>query len=77
MQDTQLEQVVNAILIILDVTVKHGGIRLQPDLMRQACRVQPLIAINLVVADDMPHAIGKDLGAAAWQRVHTRSLELG
>ena len=37
--------------------------------MRHPRRIQPLIAINLVVADNVPHPVGKNFRPAARQRV--------
>ncbi len=52
--------------------VKHGRVRTETQLVCQPCRIQPLLAVNLVVADDRPHASRKDLGAAARHGVDTR-----
>ena len=65
LQGTQLEQVVHAIFIIFDVTVEHCRIRLQADLMGQLRGIEPLIAVNFVVADDMAYTIGKNLRTSA------------
>ena len=67
LQRAQLEQVVDPVFVVFDVAVEHGGIRLQPDLVRQLRRIQPLVAVDLVVADDVAHAVGKNLRAAAGQ----------
>ena len=70
LQLAQLEQVVDAVFVVLDVAVEHGGVRLEADLVRGARGVEPLVAVNLVIADDVADAVGKDLGAAAGQRIH-------
>src|SRR5690242_10930417 len=44
--------------------------------MCQAGRLEPLGAVNLVVADNVADAIGKNLRAAPGQRIHSRSLQL-
>ena len=67
---------VDPVFIVLNMTVQHRCIRLQSDLMRQLCRIQPLIAVNLVVANDMSHPIGKNLRASARQRIHARGFQL-
>ena len=41
--------------------------------MRRARSLQPLIAIDFVIADDVAHAIGKNFRAAAGQRVYART----
>ncbi len=65
LQGAQLEQMIDAVLVVFDVSVEHRRIRFQPDLVGQPRRIQPLIAINLVIADDVPHPIGKNLRPAA------------
>ena len=42
--------------------------------MGRARGFQPLVAINLVIADDVADAISKDLCAAARKRVHAGLL---
>ena len=42
----------------------------KPELMRDARCLEPLVAVDLVVADDAAHALVEDLGAAAGQRIH-------
>jgi hypothetical protein len=76
LQRAQLEQVIDAVFVVFDVAVEHGRVRLQPDLVRQARRVEPFIAVNLVIADDVPHAVGKNFGAAAGQRIDARLFHL-
>src|SRR5271156_1088048 len=44
--------------------------------MRESGGVKPLIAIDLVVANDVANPVGKYLGATAGERIHARSLEL-
>ena len=43
LQLAQLEQVIHAVFVVLDVAVEHGGVRLQPQLVRRARRLQPLV----------------------------------
>ena len=74
LQGPQPDQVIDSVLIVLDVAVEHRGIRLQSRQMRLPRRLQPFVAIDLVVADDVPYAVGKDLRAAAWAGIHTSSL---
>src|SRR5258708_23006712 len=40
--------------------------------MGEARGIEPLIAINFVIADNVPHPIGKNFRASAWQRVDAR-----
>src|ERR1051326_722475 len=72
----QLGQVVDAVLIVLDVPVEHRRVRLQPDLVRELRRVQPLRAIDLVIADDVPYAVGEYFGAATGERIYSRLFQL-
>ena len=38
--------------------------------------LEPVVAVDLVVADDVAHAVGEDLRAAAGQRIDARFLQL-
>ena len=77
LQRAQLQQVIDAVFVVLDVAVEHGGIRLQA---RPRCaaarRSQPVVAINLVIADDVPHAVGENFRAAAGHGVEARVFQL-
>ena len=57
LQSPKAQQVIYAILIVLDMPVKHGGIGAQPEIVRDAGRLQPLAAIDLVIANNVAHAI--------------------
>ena len=74
LQGAQLQQMIDAVFVVLDVAVEHGGVRLQADLVGSARGLQPLVAVNLVIADDVAHAVGENLRAAARQRVHAGAL---
>ncbi len=65
LQRAQLEQMVDAIGIVLNVAVEHGRIGLETQLVGRARGFEPLLAVNLVVANDGADAGGKDLRAAA------------
>src|SRR5580698_7944820 len=62
---TQLQKMVHAVFVVFDVTVEHGGVRLETGLVRHARGFEPLASIDLVVANDVTDAIGEDLGSAA------------
>src|SRR5664279_3122113 len=66
---------IDSVLVVLDVAVEHGGVRLQADFMRRACELEPVVSVDFVVADDVPDAVGKNLGAAAGHGVESRFLE--
>src|SRR6202000_1095181 len=72
----QLQHVVNAVFVVLHMAVEHGSVRAQPEPVRSTRRLQPLPAIDLVVADDVAHAVGEDLRSAAGHRVDTGILQL-
>ena len=57
LQLAQPQQVIHAVLFGLDVAVEHGAVGVQPHLMRDARHLHPLLAGDLVIADDAPHAI--------------------
>ena len=48
LQIAQSEEMIYTILVVLDVTVEHGAVRLEPDLVRDTSRVEPLLSIDLV-----------------------------
>ena len=50
---------IHPVFVILDVAVEHGRAPLQSDLVRKACSIKPVAAINLVIANDVANAIGK------------------
>src|SRR3954471_9824582 len=74
LQRAQLHQVINTVFVILDVTVEHGRVRTEPELVSHARRIEPLLTVQLVVTDDSTHAVGKYFCAAAGKRVHSREL---
>ena len=67
---------IHPVFVILHVAVEHGRVRLQPDLVGQPCRVEPLIAIDFVVTDDVANAVRKYFSPAPRQRIHSRRLQL-
>src|SRR5471030_836225 len=70
LQLAQANQVIHAVLRVLDMPVQHGAVGAQPQLVRRARRFNPLVAVDLVVADDAPHPLVEDLRPAARQRIH-------
>jgi hypothetical protein len=56
--------VVGTVLVILQVAVQHGAVGVQAQLMGNAGRLQPFVAVDFVIADDPPHALVENLGAA-------------
>ena len=66
LQGAQLQQVVDPVFIVFDVTVKHCRVRLQADFVRGARDLQPLAAVDLVVADDVADAVGEDFRAVGY-----------
>src|ERR1017187_5042869 len=67
LQGTQFEQVIDAVSVVFDMAVEHGGVRFKPDLVGKASGIEPLIAVNLVIANNVPHPIGKNFSATAGQ----------
>ena len=71
LQRAQLHQVVHAVLFGLDVAVEHGAVGVQARAGAPcARRLEPFVAVDLVIADDAAHALVEDLRAAAGQRIH-------
>src|SRR5579883_2128506 len=76
LQAAELEQVVDPVFVVFDVAVEHGGVGFEAYLVGYAGGVEPLIAIDFVVADDVADAVGEDFGAAPGKRVDSGGLEL-
>src|SRR5579863_9244363 len=72
LQRPQFHQMVDAVFVVLYVSVEHGGVRLESNPVRGASCVQPLIAVNLVIANDVAHAIGKNFRASTGERIYSR-----
>ena len=51
-----------------DVAEHDRDVRAQPDLVRDAVRLEPLLGVDLVGADDRPDLVVEDLGRGARQR---------
>ena len=58
---------VSAVFFVFNVAVKHGGVRFQADLVRGPRGIEPLVAVNFVVANHAAHALIEDFSAAAGQ----------
>ncbi len=71
----QFHQVIDAVFFVFNVPVEHGAVGMEPQLMRRARDVQPLLAGDFVIADDAADAFGENFRAAAGQRIHARVLQ--
>src|ERR1039458_2001030 len=76
LQRAQFEQMIDAVFVVFDMAVEHGCVGLQPDLVGDSRSVEPLVAIDLVVADDVANPVGKYFRAAAGQRIHAGGFQL-
>ena len=72
LQRAQAQQVVHLVLRPLDVAVEHGAVALDPHAVGDAVDLDPLVGVQLAVADDLPHFRMEDLGAAAGERAEPR-----
>ena len=72
----QPEQVVDALLVGLDVPVEHRAVRRDPEPVRGAVDVEPVVRMLLAGRDEPPDAVGEDLGAAAGQRAEPGVAQL-
>src|SRR5665647_1490543 len=59
------------------MTVEHRGVRLEARAVGGAHHIEPFLAADLVLADQVAHATAEDFRAAARQRAEARLLELG
>ena len=57
---------------LFNVPVQHGRIRIDPQFMRRAMHIKPLVAADLALEGLIVHAIIKDLRAAARQAAKAR-----
>ena len=77
LQLAQPEQVVDAVLGLLDVAVEHGGVGAQAELVGLAVDAEPGVGVGLVLADLVADLGVEDLRAAAGQAAQAGVLELG
>ena len=70
----EAQQMVNAVFIALDVTIEHSGVRFEPDLVSRTCSLQPLVTVNLVIANYMPNAVIEYFRPATGQPINPASL---
>src|SRR5581483_2073251 len=66
---------IHPIFLVLDVPVEHRAVRFQSEFMRDARSLDPLIAIDLVIANHAADALVEDFGAAAGKRIHSGGLQ--
>ena len=67
---------VDAMVIVLDVTVEHGAIRAQTEFMGRAMDLEPFGGVRLVLADPVADVRVKDLGTSAGQAAQPRGEQL-
>ena len=72
----QPEQVVDPLLVRLDVAVEHRAVRRDPEPVRRVVGAEPEVRMLLAGRDELAHAVGEDLGAAARQRAEAGGLQL-
>ena len=73
---TQLLHMVDAVAVILDMSVKHCRVAVHAERMCRGVDIQPTCAIYLVGRDLLPDLRGEDLGPAAGQRVQSRFMQV-
>ena len=72
----QLQHVVDAVFLVLDVAVEHGRVGPHARVVHHLRRLEPLAAVNLMVTDDVANAVREDLRAAARAGVNAGFLHL-
>jgi hypothetical protein len=65
LQLAQTDQVIDTVMGLLDVTVEHGGVGAQTQLVGFLMNSKPLAGVGLVLADLIAHFGVEDLGAAS------------
>ena len=76
LQLTQAEEMVGAVIRILNVSVEHGGIAPQTEFVGRAVDTKPLIRVGLVFADLIANFRMKDLRTATRQAAEPHRLQL-
>ena len=71
LERAQSQQVVDLVLGLLDVAVEHRAVGLDAHAVRDAVDLDPLVGVELAVADHLAHLGMEDLGAAAGQAAET------
>ncbi len=71
LQVAQQHEMLDALFDGLHMTVQHGAVGLDPEPVRHAVHVEPLLDVRLVRADDVADAFDEDLGAAPVERGET------
>ena len=77
LQLAQCDEVLQALLDRLHMTVEHGRVRAYAERVRRLHRLDPLGGCRLLRADDLSHAIREDLRPAARERRKSRLLQGG
>ena len=76
LQLAQPHEVIDPLLVGLDVVVEHRAVRRQADRVRDPVRLDPDVGVLFARRDDLAHAVGEHLGAAARKRAEPDRLEL-
>ena len=76
LQCTQLAEMINAVLCLLDVSVQHRGVRAQAQLMSRPVNVDPAGRVGFVFADLFANRLVEDLRPAARQAAEPRLSHL-
>ena len=76
LQLAQAQQVVDPLLVVLDVVVEHRAVRRHAHAVGQAMHLEPLLGRLLARRDELAHAVGEHLGAAAGQRAEPHGAQL-
>ena len=67
LQVAQANEMVSSVFFIFNVTVQHGGIGFQSNFMSSAGGIQPLVAVNFVVANHATDAFVENFSSATGQ----------
>src|SRR5215475_10544091 len=77
LQIAQLNEVINAFFQRLDVTIQHGRIRPDAQLVNGTGNFQPTVAGNLMSCNQRPGTFCKNFSSAARTTSHTGIPQLG
>src|SRR5204863_8685406 len=57
------------------MSIKHGAVASEAQLVCGASRFQPLAAIDLMITNNSANSFGEDFGSAARHRIHSGVLQ--
>ena len=76
LQFAEPQQMIRAVIRILDMPVEHGGVAPQAEFMRRSMNPEPLVGVCFVFADLVANLRMEDFCTTSWQTSQANVLEL-